>query len=162
MILSSRTYCSMICKFLGHCHLAETVMIPSILLIFILFCFDFRNATPLLFCPPSLVKQKLKDIETCRDKQDKLDKEDKQDGPQLPHSIKHHLNFISDSFLAESHDNLFSPALKTIIEKYWIRPDNVLPNTIVLNKGIIFKLWGGPVFLCDIREKVLYIYWSGP
>jgi hypothetical protein len=135
--LSSGTYRSMICKFLGHCHLAETVMIPSILLIFILFCFDFRNATPLLFCPSSLVKQKLKDLETC---QDKLDKSDKQDGPQLLNSIKHNPNFTSDSSLVERRYNLFSPALKSTIKKYWIRPDNVLPNTAVFNKGIIFKL----------------------
>jgi hypothetical protein len=85
-----------------------------------------------------LVKQKLKDLKACRDKQDKEDKEDKQVGPQLLHSIKHHLNFIPDSFLAESRDNLFSPALKTTIKNYWTRPDNVLPNTAVFNKGIIF------------------------
>jgi hypothetical protein len=117
-------------------------MLPSISSIFILFCFDFRISTPLLFCHPSLTKQKLKESETCQDKIDKLDKQDKlgkQDGLQPLHSIKHHLNFISDSFLAESHDNLFSPALKTTIKNYWTRPDNVLPNTAVFNKGIIFK-----------------------
>jgi hypothetical protein len=81
-----------------------------------------------------LVKQKLKDLETSRDKQDK---EDKQDGQQL-NSTKHQLNFIPDSSLAESCTNLFSPALKSTIEKYRIRPDNVSPNTAVFNKGIIF------------------------
>jgi hypothetical protein len=123
-------------------------MLPSISSIFILFCFDFRNATPLLFCPPSLAKQKLKDLETCRDKQDKEDKEDKQDGPQLLHSIKHKLNFTTDSSLAESCTNLFSPALKSTIKNYWIRPDNVLPNTAVFKKGIIF--------LNDIRWAIIF------
>ena len=139
MILSSGTYCSMIWKFLGHCRLEETAMLPSISSIFILFCFDFRNSTPFLFCPPSLDKQKIKDLETSRDKQDKLDKQDTQDNRPLLHSIKHKLKFTSDSFLAESHDNLFSPALKSTIKKYRTRPDNVLPNTAVFNKGIIFK-----------------------
>jgi hypothetical protein len=113
----------------------------------ILFCFDFRNATPLLFCPPSLVKQKLKDLETSRDKQDKQDKQDKldkqdrqdtQDDRPLLHSIKHKLNFTSDSSLAESRDNLFSPALKSTIKKYQSWPD-FSQNTAVFNKGIVFK-----------------------
>jgi hypothetical protein len=111
-------------------------MLPSISSICILFCFDFRNSTPFLFCPPSLDKQKIKDLETSRDKQDKLDKQDTQDNRPLLHSIKHKLKFTSDSFLAESHDNLFSPALKSTIKKYRTRPDNVLPNTAVFKKGI--------------------------
>jgi len=86
-----------------------------------------------------LVKQKLKDLEACQDKLDKLDKEDTQDDRPLLHSIKHKLKFTSDSFLAERRYNLFSPALKTTIKNYWTRPDNVLPNTAVFNKGIIFK-----------------------
>jgi len=143
-VLAKRdTYCIIICSYFGHCHLAETVMLPYISSI--LFCYDFRNATPFLFCPPSLVKQKLKDLETC---QDKLDKSDKQDGPQLLNSIKHNPNFTSDSSLAESCTNLFSPALKSTIKKYWIRPDNVLPNTAVFKKGIIF--------LNDIRWAIIF------
>jgi len=129
-------------------------MIPSILLIFILFCFDFRNATPLLFCPPSLDMQKLNDHETSRDNQDKLDKQDKedkldkqgkQDGPQLLDYIKHKLNFTPDGSLAESCANLFSPALKSTIEKYRIRPV-FSQNTAVCNKGIIFLYIEGAVF----------------
>ena len=114
-------------------------------LIFVI-CFYFRNATPFLFYPPSLVKQKFKDLETSRDNQDKLDKQDKEDkldkqgkqgGPQLLDTIKHKLNLTLDSFLAESCANLFSPALKLTTEKYRIRPD-FLQNTAVCNKGIIF------------------------
>jgi hypothetical protein len=126
----------MICKFLGHCRLAETVMLPSISSIFIWFCFDFRISTPFLFCPPSLDKQKFKDLKACRHKQDK---QDTQDNQPLLHSIKHKLklNFTSDSFLAESHDNLFSPALKSTIKKYPIWPD-FSQNTALFKKGNIF------------------------
>jgi hypothetical protein len=119
-------------------------MLPSITSI--LFCFDFRNATPLLFCPPSLDKQKFKDLKTCRDKQDKLDKDDNQDGQQLLNSIKH--NFTSDSSLAESCTNLFPPALKSTIKKYWTRPE-FSQNTAVFNKGIIF--------LNDIRWPSIFL-----
>ena len=136
-VLAKRdTYCIIICSYFGHCHLAETVMLPYISSI--LFCFDFRNATPLLFCPSSLDKQKFKDLKTCRDKQDKLDKDDNQDGQQLLNSIKH--NFTSDSSLAESCTNLFPPALKSTIKKYWTRPE-FSQNTAVFNKGIIFFKW---------------------
>jgi hypothetical protein len=110
-------------------------MLPSISSICILFCFDFRNSTPLLFCHPSLPKQKLKELEAC---QDKIDKQDTQDDQTLLHSIKHKLNFTSDSSLAERCYNLFSPALKLTIEKYWTRP-GFSHNTAVFNKGIIFK-----------------------
>jgi hypothetical protein len=147
VILSSGTYCSMICKLLGHCRLEETVMIPSISSICILFCFDFRNSTPLLFCHPSLTKQKLKELETCQDKIDKLDKQDKlgkQDGLQPLHSIKH---------------KLFSPALKSTIEKYRTRPD-FSQNTAVFNKGIVFlMILERPVFFWGTaRRGFLFIY----
>ncbi len=102
-----------------------------------------------------MVKQKLKDLKTNRDKEDKQDKQD----DQLLNSIKHNPNFTSDSFLAESHDNLFSPALKSTIKKYRTRPDNVLPNTAVFNKGIIFlMILGGPVFLGGQKGAVFYLF----
>ena len=130
-------------------------------------CFYFRNATSLLFCPPSLVNQKFKELKTSRDNQDKLDKQDKQDkldkqdkqgkqgGPQLLDTIKHKLNFTLDSFLAESCPNLFSPALKLINEKYQIRPD-FSQNTAVCNKGIIFlNVEGGCISEIKTNHKNL-------
>ena len=159
VILLNVTYYILIWSFLGHCHLAETGLLQLVWLFFV-FGFHFRNATPLLFCPPSLDKQKLKDLETSRDKQDKLDKQDTQDDQPLLHSIKHHLNFIPDSSLAESCDNLFSPALKSTIKKYRIWPD-FSQNTAVFKKGIIFKLWGGPVFLWDIGESFFIFFVEG-
>jgi hypothetical protein len=164
-VLAKRdTFCIIICSFLCHCLLAPTVMLSYISLSFILLCFDLRNSTPLLFCHPSLVKQKLKDLEACQDKLDKQDKEDTQDDRPLLHSIKHKLNFTTDSSLAESCTNLFSPALKSTIKNYWIRPDNVLPNTAVFKKGIIFlnDIRWASIFLGTERRGFLYIYNSGP
>ena len=127
-------------------------------------CFYFRNATSLLFCPPSLVNQKFKELKTSRDNQDKLDKQDKEDkldkqgkqgGPQLLNTIKHKLNFTPDGSLAESSANLFSPALKLINQKYQIRPD-FSQNTAVCSKGIIFLNVEGDLHFCG---RVLYIFY---
>ncbi len=143
-------------------------MLQLVLLIFV-FCFYFRNATPLLYCPPSLVKQKLKELETSRDHQEKLDQldtQDKQDGRLLDY-IKHKLNFTPDGSLAESCANLFSPALKLINEKYRIRPD-FSQNTAVCNKGIIFLYVEGDLhfvggfFISFIEDrKKSYFYMKG-
>ena len=105
-------------------------MLPSISLFF-LFCFDFRNAILLLFCHPSLVKQNIKELQTCPDKSDK---QDKQNGQQLLNSVQHKLNFTSDNFVEDSHANLFSPALKSTIKKYQIRTD-FPQKAAVLKKG---------------------------
>jgi hypothetical protein len=137
---------------------------PICFIKFCVLCF-FRNATtPLLFCPPSLVNQKFKELKTSRDNQDKLDKQGKQGkqdkqgkqgGPQLLNTIKHKLNFTPDGSLAESSANLFSPALKLINEKYRIRPE-FSQNTAVCNKGIIFLYVEGDLHFCG---RVLYIFY---
>ena len=103
----------------------------SFLINFIIF--NFRNATPLLCYPPSLVEQKLKELETSLEKLDspvkedslvKLDNKDsldKRDDRLLNiclYFIEREFNFTSDGLFTGSHLHHFSPELKSEIDKY--------------------------------------------